>query len=91
MQSHCWECDNALSINSLDNKNFGFSVENFKLWLLTFIFLHCAVDKICLVKVRNPAVRHLIDQSRKSRITCDHELVNKIKPRKNKLRLHKTK
>ena len=36
------------------------------------------MNEICLVEVRVPEVRHLIDQSRKGKISRDHELVNKI-------------
>ena len=36
------------------------------------------MNEICLVEVRVPEVRHLIDQSRKSKISRDHELVNEI-------------
>ena len=42
------------------------------------------MNEICLVEVRVPEVRHLIDQSRKSKISRDHELVNEIKPHKGK-------
>ena len=42
------------------------------------------MNEICLVEVHNPVVIHLIDQSRKSIVPRDHELVNKIKPRKGK-------
>ena len=37
------------------------------------------MNEICPVEVCNTAVRHLIDPSRKSTISCDHELVNEIK------------
>ena len=40
--------------------------------------------KFCVVEVRNPAVRHLIDESRKNKRLGDHELVNEIKPSKGK-------
>ena len=40
------------------------------------------MNEICFVEIRNPEVRHIIDQSRKSKTSLDHELVNKIKPRK---------
>ena len=42
------------------------------------------MNEIGLVEVRIPEVRHLINQSRKSKISRDHELVNEIKPRKGK-------
>ena len=40
--------------------------------------------EICLAEVRKPKVGHLIDQLRQSIISRDPELVNEIKPRKNK-------
>ena len=40
------------------------------------------VNEICLVEIRNSELRHLIDQSRKSKISRDHELVNEIKSAK---------
>ena len=42
------------------------------------------MNEICLVEIRIPEVRHPINQSRKSKISRDHELVNDIKPRKGK-------
>ena len=44
------------------------------------------MNEICLVEVRIPEVRHLINQSRKNKVSRDHELVNEIKPRKGKFR-----
>ena len=40
------------------------------------------MNEICLVEVRNPEVRHLINQSRKSKISRDHKLIKEIKSRK---------
>ena len=42
------------------------------------------MNEICLVQVRNTEVRHLIDQSRKSKESRDHDLVEEIKPQKGK-------
>ena len=42
------------------------------------------MNEICFAEIRNLKVKHLIDQSRKSKISRDHELVNEIKPRKGK-------
>ena len=42
------------------------------------------MNEICLVEIRIPEVRHLINQSGKSKILRDHELVNEIKLRKGK-------
>ena len=42
------------------------------------------MNEICLVAVCNPEVTHLINQSHKSKILRDHDLVNEIKPRKGK-------
>ena len=44
------------------------------------------MNEICLVEVSNPEVRHLFNQSRESKISRDHELVNEIKPRKGKFK-----
>ena len=44
------------------------------------------MNEIFLVKVRDPVLRNLTDQSRNGRISRDDELVNKIKLHKDRFK-----
>ena len=56
---------------------------------LFLLKLNARMNKICLAEIHNPTVRNFIDQSRVSKISRNHELVNKIKLHKGKFQLQK--